>query len=59
MQALSVVEDFQILKDARARLLDALELVALDTFAFKRGKKAFYQRIVVGFPFPALYQTIP
>jgi hypothetical protein len=27
--------------------------VALGTFAFQRGKKAFHQRSVVGFPFPA------
>jgi hypothetical protein len=59
MQALSVVEDFHILKDAGSRLLDGLELVALDTFACERSEKDFHQRIVVGFPFPAHTQDNP
>src|SRR5260370_18875442 len=52
MQALPVVEDFQILEDAGARLLRGLEVVALDAFGFERAKETLHQRVIIGFPFP-------
>src|SRR5260370_35284365 len=59
MQALPVVEDFQILEDAGARLLRGLEVVALDAFGFARAKETLHQRVIIGFPFPTQAHADP
>src|SRR5271166_1429870 len=53
MESLPIVEDCQVLKNARSGLLNRLERVALDTFSFERGKETLHQGVVIGFPFPA------
>jgi hypothetical protein len=58
MQALPIVRDLEIFKDAGSRLLDRLEVVALDTFSFERRKKALHERVVVRFPTTTQLQSV-
>lgn len=47
MQPLTIVKDFNVVKDSRASLLARLEATGMNQFCLERGKEAFHRRVVV------------